>query len=78
MNIMLAHELDEAYPMAVSGKKDSEVDDEEVDDKIVPQGISPTKLVGVLTKAVQELKAENDALKAQMAAVLARLDLLEA
>ena len=69
----LAHEVDEVLPSLVSGKKD-QVD---ANGKVEAQSMYPTKLIGVLTKAIQELKAENDTLKAQMSSVLARLDALE-
>jgi hypothetical protein len=63
----LAHELDTVYPSAVSGKKDA----------LKHQAIAQTKLIGILTKAIQELSAKNDALNSQMASVMARLSALE-
>ena len=69
----LAHEVDQVLPSVVSGKKD-QVD---ANGNVEAQAMYPTKLIGVLTKAIQELKAENDTLKAQMASVLTRLQALE-
>ena len=69
----LAHEVDQVLPSVVSGKKD-QVDG---NGKVEAQAMYPTKLIGVLTKAIQELKAKNDALEAQMASVLTRLNVLE-
>ena len=50
---VLAHELQEVLPGAVSGEKD----DEEM------QGVDYSKVVPVLIKAIQELKAEIELLK---------------
>lgn len=61
----IAHELAEVCPLAVSGEKDA-VD---ADGKIIPQGIDPSKVVAVLTAAIQELKAELDSVKSQLAAL---------
>ena len=41
------------------------------------KGLKSTELLPVLTKAIQELKAENDALKAQNNTILKRLEALE-
>lgn len=59
----IAHELQEVVPEAVTGVKDG------VDDDGNPryQGIDTSFLVATLTAAIQELKAELDALKAQVA-----------
>lgn len=59
----IAHELAQVCPDAVSGEKDA-VDE---DGNIKPQGIDTSFLVATLTAAIQELKAEVDALKAQLA-----------
>lgn len=58
----IAHELGEVCPDAVVGKKD-EIDEE---GNPVYQGIDPSKLVATLAKAIQELKAELDATKAEV------------
>ena len=55
MDGVLAHELNDIIPYAVTGKKDSEE----------MQGVDYSKLVPVLVKAIQELKAEIDILKAK-------------
>ena len=61
----IAHELAEVCPQAVSGKKDA-VDAE---GNPVYQGIDTSFLVATLTAAIQELKAELDATKAEVAAL---------
>jgi len=61
----IAHELAEVCPQAVSGKKDA-VDAE---GKPQYQGIDTSFLVATLTAAIQELKAELDATKAEVAAL---------
>jgi hypothetical protein len=58
----IAHELAEVLPHAVSGEKDAV--DAEGNPKY--QGIDTSFLVATLTAAIQELKAEVDALKAQI------------
>ena len=58
----LAHEVAPVVPQAVSGEKDA-VDEEGNPDL---QGIDHSKLVPLLTKAIQELKTENDNLKARI------------
>lgn len=55
----IAHELAEIIPSAVEGVKD-QVDEEGKD---IPQGLKLDAIVSVLTKAIQELKAEIDLLK---------------
>jgi hypothetical protein len=59
----IAHELQEVVPECVTGEKDA-VD---ADGNPVYQGIDTSFLVATLTAAIQELKAELDALKAQVA-----------
>ena len=52
---VLAHELQEVIPQAVHGEKDGEK----------MQGVDYSKIVPILIKAIQELKAEIDELKAK-------------
>jgi hypothetical protein len=61
----IAHELQEVIPDAVQGTKD------EVDENGNPeyQGIDPRMIVATLTAAIQELKAQNDDLRARVAAL---------
>jgi hypothetical protein len=58
----IAHELAEVCPQAVTGEKDAVNED----GSIKPQSIDTSFLVATLTAAIQELKAEVDALKAQI------------
>ena len=60
----IAHELQAVVPDCVTGQKDA-VDAE---GKPVYQGVDTSFLVATLTAAIQELKAEVDSLKAQLAA----------
>ena len=60
----IAHELQAVVPDCVTGEKDA-VDSE---GNPVYQGIDTSFLVATLTKAIQELKAEVDDLKAQLEA----------
>jgi len=52
----IAHELQEVCPLAVSGEKDAMNED----GSIKAQGIDPSKLVAILTAAIQELKLISD------------------
>ena len=61
----IAHELAEVVPDCVTGEKDA-VDAE---GNPVYQGIDTSFLVATLTAAIQELKAELDATKAEVAAL---------
>jgi len=58
---VLAHELQQVIPYAVIGEKD-EIDE---NDNLIPQGVDYSKIVPILVKAIQELKAEIDILKAK-------------
>ena len=58
---VLAHELQQVIPYAVIGEKD-EIDE---NDNLIPQGVDYSKIVPILVKAIQELKAEIDELKAK-------------
>ena len=55
----IAHEVSNIVPEAVGGDKDA-VDEE---GNIIPQGLDYSKIVPLLTAAIQELKAEIDLLK---------------
>jgi hypothetical protein len=59
MHGVLAHELQEVVPYAVMGEKDGER----------MQGVDYSKLVPIMLKAIQELKADNDAIRAELAAL---------
>ena len=61
----IAHELQAVVPDCVFGEKD-EVNE---DGSIKPQGIDTSFLVATLTAAIQELKAELDVCKAEIAAL---------
>lgn len=61
----IAHELQEIVPDCVTGEKDA-VDE---DGNPVYQGIDTSFLVATLTAAIQELKADLDATKAELAAL---------
>lgn len=60
----IAHELQAVVPDCVAGEKDAVNED----GSIKPQGIDTSFLVATLTAAIQELKAELDALKAKVGA----------
>lgn len=64
----IAHELQAVVPDCVTGEKDA-VDEE---GKPIYQGIDTSFLVATLTAAIQELKAELDATKAEIAALKAK------
>ena len=65
----LAHEAQHVLPYAVSGKKDQTDDD----GNPVYQTVDYSKFVPTLTKAIQELKAENDNLRARLERLEARV-----
>ena len=56
---ILAHELDELIPQAVSGEKDAL----DKDNNILPQSVDYSKIVPHLVQSIQELKAEIEILK---------------
>jgi uncharacterized protein YaiE (UPF0345 family) len=64
----IAHELKEIIPLAVTGEKDA-VD---ADGKPIHQGVDYSKIVVHLVAAIQELKAQNDELKARVEALEAK------
>jgi hypothetical protein len=61
----IAHELQAVIPHAVTGEKDAV----NKDGSIKPQGVDYSKIVVHLVAACQELKAQNDELKARVAAL---------
>ena len=69
----IAHELAEVVPDCVTGVKDAveTYTDEDGNEqtRIKPQGIDTSFLVATLTAAIQELKAELDATKAEVQAL---------
>lgn len=70
----IAHELQEVIPQAVTGEKDA-IDE---DGNIKPQGVDYSKIVVHLVAAIQELKAELDALKGTVDAQAAEIAALKA
>jgi hypothetical protein len=62
MDGVIAHELQEILPYAVTGQKDAV--DEDGNDKI--QGVDYSKIVPVLIKAIQEQQEQIDSLKNQI------------
>jgi len=64
----IAHELQSVIPLAVTGEKDAVNED----GSIKPQGVDYSKIVVHLVAAIQELKAQNDALKARVATLEAK------
>jgi len=64
----IAHELQAVIPQAVTGEKDAVNDD----GSIKSQGVDYSKIVVHLVAAMQELKADNDALKERIAALEAK------
>jgi hypothetical protein len=63
----IAHELQEVFPNAVVGEKDAVNEDGSIN----PQSIDTSFLVATLTAAIQELKAELDTVKTELAALKA-------
>ena len=72
----IAHELQEHFPDAVSGEKDAfeTYTDEDGIEQSRPkyQGVDPSKIVGALTAAIQELKAIIDTQNARIEALEAK------
>ena len=58
---VLAHELQEIIPDAAAGEKDAVNEDGTIN----PQGVDYSKIVPILVKSIQELKAEIDILKSK-------------
>jgi hypothetical protein len=80
MHGVMAHELQEILPYAVSGSKDA-IDE---NGKMVPQGVDYGKITPVLVKAIQEqdkkinqLKKEKEALEKTLLMIQRRLLKLE-
>ena len=69
----IAHEVKDIVPEAVSGEKDGVKDDGSID----PQGIDQSKLVPLLTAALQEAIGKIEALETANASLDARLTALE-
>ena len=69
----IAHELQAVVPQCVTGEKDAveTYTDEDGNEqtRIKPQGVDTSFLVATLTAAIQELKAELDATKAEVQAL---------
>jgi hypothetical protein len=59
----IAHELQEYFPDAVTGEKDAVYSST---GNIKPQSVDYGRITPLLVKAIQELKAENDALKTRI------------
>ena len=67
----VANELKESFPSAVFGEADGmedilDAEENKIGERIAPMTISRDMLVPVLAKAIQELSASNDALKARI------------
>tara|TARA_R100000655_G_scaffold2756_3_gene10704 strand:+ start:1132 stop:2364 length:1233 start_codon:yes stop_codon:yes gene_type:complete len=69
----LAHEVSDIVPEAISGTKD----DVDENDKIIPQGIDQSKLVPLLTSALQEAITKIETLETEMTSLKARVKTLE-
>lgn len=62
MDGVIAHELQEVLPYAVTGEKDAVKED----GTIIPQGVDYSKLVPILVKAIQEQQQQIEELKAKI------------
>lgn len=71
---VMAHELQEVIPYAVSGFKDAL----DKDGKIIPQAVDYSKFTPILIKAIQEQDVKLKEQQVQIDALLKRLELLEA
>ena len=74
----IAHEVQSVVPLAVTGEKDAVApapveDDDPPEGSIIPQMMDQTKLIPILTSAVQELSAMVEALTARVAELEDRL-----
>ena len=65
----IAHELQEVIPECVVGEKDA-IDS---DGNIKPQGVDKTYVISYVVASIQELSAENNALKTRLDSLEARL-----
>lgn len=68
----IAHEVQEVVPLAVTGEKDAVApapveDDDPPEGSIIPQAIDQSKLIPILTSAIQELSAKVEALTTRVA-----------
>jgi len=70
----IAHEVQDVVPEAISGEKDAVNEDGSID----PQGIDQSKLVPLLTAALQESIALIESQQSQIDALTARIEALEA
>lgn len=64
----IAHELQAVIPQAVTGEKDAVNEN----GSIKPQGVDYSKIVVHLVAAIQDLKADNDAMKERIATLEAK------
>jgi cell division protein FtsB len=64
---LIAEEVEQVEPLLVTRNEDGEI-----------EGVKYSQLTAVLVKAIQELKAENDALKARNNNLEKRLSTIEA
>ena len=74
----LAHELQEIVPKSVAGDKDEMKEDKEGNTVPRYQSVDHSKLVPLLTAALQEAIGKIEALETENTAIKARLDALEA
>ena len=71
-----AHEVT-AVPEAINGEKDAVEKDADGKEVINPQGIDQSKLVPLLTAALQEAVTKIETLETEMTALKARVTTLE-
>ncbi|GEM_PF-2540572 len=75
---VLAHELAETHPSAVSGEKDAMLEMPGFESQIMPQGVDYSKLVPDLIAAIQEQQRQLEAKQGQIDSLTQRLEALEA